>query len=108
MGEISREKINPYEEFFSRLQFPGVSYCFAISKEENYEGEWIYRIYSPTEDEHQRIDEYTFNKIRDLMATAADAFNASNDISAQYRVNELMKIWKHYWSDKYGSLGKDH
>lgn len=96
-NEISMEKINPYEEIFSRLTFPTVDYGFAISKEENFEGEWIYRIYDPTETKHKKIDEREFNLIRQLMITASNCFNNNDDLSAHFQVEKLIKVWKRHW-----------
>lgn len=96
-NEISVEKINPYEEIISRLTFPSVDYAFTISKEENFEGEWIYRIYDPTETKHKQIPEREYHLIRELMKVTSFCFNNNDDLSARMQVEKLIKVWKRHW-----------
>lgn len=98
---VSDSKQNPYEEFFSRLTVPGLSYSFAISKEESYDtGEWIYRIYNLREDLHKQIEEHTYNNIRDIMQRAATAFNMDSDLAARTHIQKLLNVWKERWDDE--------
>lgn len=94
---ISDSKQNPYEEIFSRLSLPNITYSFTISKEENIEGVWIYRIYNLKEDLHKQIEEHTFLNIRSIMQRAADAFNMDSDLAARTHIQKLMNIWKEHW-----------
>ena len=97
-NEVFIEKINPYEEIFSRLTFPTVDYAFAISKEENFEGEWIFRIYDPTETKHKKIEEREYQLIRELMVIAENCFNNNDDLSARFQIEKLCKVWKRHWN----------
>ena len=86
-------KNNP-EEFFSRLVLPGIKYAFAISKEETFEGEWIYRMYNFDEVEFKRIEEPVFTRLRNIMHDAALLFNREDYLRSQMLVNKLINAWR--------------
>lgn len=96
---VSDSKQDPFEEIYSRLIIPGLPKAFTISREENFEGEWIYRIYNYEEDLHKRIEHYTFLNIRDIMMQAEKAYNANNDLSARTLLQKLLNIWKEHWDE---------
>lgn len=84
---------NP-EEIFSRLVLPGITYSFAISKEENFEGEFIYRMYNFDEKEYKRIEEPAFNRLRNIMHDTALLFNREDYLRAQMLANKLINAWR--------------
>lgn len=85
------------EEIFSTLRFPGVTGSFSISKEELFDGTWIYRFYWFDELKWLRIDEEEYTKIHALLADTANTFNHGDSISAQSKINKLVKLWKRKW-----------
>lgn len=90
-------KSDKVEEIFSCLRLPGIASDFLISKEELLDATWIYRIYNFDEISWRRIEEYEFTRIKALLADAADTFNSTDMISAQSKINKLVKLWKKYW-----------
>lgn len=88
-----------YEEIFTSLFFPGVSYGFEISKEELLDGTFVYRIYNFDTISWRRIEAHTFDHLRKLMSDASSAFNVGNDISAQSIANKMIDFWKKEFSN---------
>jgi hypothetical protein len=88
------------EEIFSRLTFPDFPFEFVISKEETWEGIWIYRIYHPMGKLHKSISERDFNRLRYRMISAADAFNGNDHLYAKIKLNDLVKEWEFHWGDE--------
>lgn len=86
-------KNNP-EEIFSRLVLPGIKYAFAISKEETFEGEWIYRMYNFDEVEFKQIEEKPYNQLRNIMHDVALLFNNEDTLRAQILCNKLINAWR--------------
>lgn len=84
---------NP-EEIFSRLTLPGISYSFAISREENFEGEFIYRMYNFDEKEYKRIEEPVYARLRNIMHDTALLFNREDFLRAQMLSNKLINAWR--------------
>ena len=100
---ISTSKQNPAEEIFSRLFFEGTPIEFVISKEETYEGEWVYRIYEPIPEpvKHKRISEMEYNRLRESMQRAAQAYNGFDALFARLQVNGLVRDWQFHWGNEY-------
>lgn len=97
---ISDSKQDAMEEIFSRLVIEGLSSPFTISKEESYDtGEWIYRIYNYSEDLHKKIEEHTYNNLRDIMQKVSFVFNTGDDLSARIHLQKLVKFWKETWDE---------
>jgi len=94
---VSDSKQDPMEEIFSRLTIPGLAHSFTISKEEDFEGIWHFRMYNFTEDLHKHIEEYMFDRIRDIMQKASFCFNNGDDLAARTHLQKLMNIWKDNW-----------
>jgi hypothetical protein len=94
---VSDKKIDQFEEIFSRVTIPELSKAFAISKEEDFEGVWHFRIYNFAEDLHKPIEEREFLNIRDIMQKAVFAYNANSDLAARTHFQKLINIWKEHW-----------
>ena len=86
-----------FEEIFSRLVVEGLGHAFAISKEENHDGVWHYRIYNYAEDLNKTIEEYLFDRIRQLMMKAEFCLNMNEDLAARTHLQKLLYIWKEQW-----------
>jgi len=93
-------KSDKLEEIFSCLRLPGVTYDFLISKEELLDGTWVYRIYQFDGVSWRRIEEFEHTRLRALMADTAITFNGGNQISAQSKIQKLVKVWGLYWDGK--------
>ena len=90
---------DPTEERFSRLTFPNSPLEFVISKEENFDGIWIYRIYHPMGKLHKSISERDYNRLRFKLIAATEAFNGNDHLYAKIKVNDLVKEWEFHWGD---------
>ena len=98
ISEVSQSgRIDKMEEIFTCLRLPGVIYDFLISKEEPLDGKWIYRIYQFDNVSWRRIEEYEFTRIRALMEDSHRTLVSGNAISAQSKLNKLLKMWTRYW-----------
>ena len=90
-------KADNVEEIFTCFRLPNVTHDFLISKEELLDATLIYRIYHLDGVSWRRIEEYQYTRIRALMEDAATTFNSGNSISAQSKLNKLLKLWTRFW-----------
>ena len=86
------------EEFFSVLELDGISYRFAISKEEKYEGGWIYRLYHFNDKDYRFIEEHLHERIRSLMQEITFLLNVGDDLAARTKLDKMLRIWKEQWA----------
>ena len=87
-------KPNKMEEIFSSLNIAGLPFRFLISKEENIDAKWTYRIYASNEQDYRLIEPLEFKRIRQLMQ---DVELSDNEICYQSKIQKLMNIWKEKW-----------
>ena len=76
-----------------------------IQSEETFEGEWVYRIYEPIPEpvKHKRISEMEYNRLRESMQRAAQAYNGFDALFAKLQVNGLVRDWQFHWGNEYKS-----
>ena len=88
---------------FCSAEFAGIPYVLEVSKVENYEGVWEYRIHSPRRtDYHQRIDEIEFMQYSHELKTAFEAFNNRHrdELFARIQLNKVRLTFEKYWGAK--------
>lgn len=97
------------EEIFTTLMFPGAPFEFTLSKEETWEGIWIYRIYHPQDvalgligkgARHKSIGEQEFERIRYKLKSLSEAFNGNDHLYAKIKLNEVVKEWEFHFGDE--------
>jgi hypothetical protein len=82
------------EEIVSALTFPGVDFIFQISREETWEGEWIFRVYNFTLTAFDEISELKYMHLRELMMNAFTSYNDGDMLSLKVKIDEMMDYWK--------------
>ena len=106
---ISNSVQDATEEIFSTLKFPEWPIEFTLSKEETWEGIWIYRIYHPKDvmlglvgkgARHKSISENEFNRIRLKMKALAEAFNGEDHLYARIKLNDVVQEWMFHFGDE--------
>jgi hypothetical protein len=91
---IKDRQPDPVEEIVSALTFPGVDYVFQISREETFNGEWIYRIYNYLLTAFDEISELKYTHLRELMMDAFQVYEQGDMLSLKVKVEELQYHWK--------------
>jgi hypothetical protein len=90
---IKDRQPDPSEEVVSCLTFPGVDFIFQISREETFDGEWIFRQYNLTLTHFNEIEELRYNYIRDLMMKAFRVYEDGDTFGLKIRIKDLLKSW---------------
>ena len=82
------------EEIVAALTFPGVDFIFQISREETFDGEWIYRVYNFTLTAFDEISELKYRHLREIMMKAYATYGEGDMLGLKVRIDELMYHWK--------------
>lgn len=86
------------DEIFCGLKFDGVQYVFQVSHENTWDDSWVYRIYHFDTIKWKLISKEEYEKIVDLLHSTEAIHNTRNFIGSEYRINQLMDIWKTHFS----------
>jgi hypothetical protein len=85
---------DPTEEIVSALTFPGVDFIFQVSREELFDGEWIFRIYNFTLTAFDEISKLKYNLLREHMMKAFAVYEQGDMLALKVHLDTLISLWK--------------
>lgn len=85
---------DPTEEIVAALTFPGVDFIFQVSREELFDGEWIFRIYNFTLTAFDEISKLKYNLLREHMMKAFAVYEQGDMLALKVHLDTLISLWK--------------